>query len=173
MHGTRYISKIREDLTFEVYNLYPDYIYPGKIVSVDIKVEGEPEADKLVTVEIQTHTENELDYANFIGVSCKNGNFGFHITLLPIDEAGNPIDKGYRFRGQTTVSKHLKSGHYVPPKIAVGILATMLDTILKKIMDGNCILIILWKIYILQNTFLIPPVYLCLMQPQIKGNTIR
>ena len=120
MHGTRYISKIREDLTFEVYNLYPDYIYPGKIVSVDIKVEGEPEADKLVTVEIQTHTENELDYANYIAVSCKNGNVGFHISLLPIDEAGNPIDKGYRFRGQTTVSKHLKSGHYVPPRIAVG-----------------------------------------------------
>lgn len=120
MHGTRYISKIREDLTFEVYNLYPDYIYPGKIVSVDIKVEGEPEADKLVTVEIQTYTENELDYANYIGVSCENGNVRFHITLLPIDEAGNPIDKGYRFRGQTTVSKHLKSGHYVPPAIAVG-----------------------------------------------------
>ena len=120
MHGTRYISKIREDLTFEVYNLYPDYIYPGKIVSVDIRVEGEPEADKLVTVEIQTYTENELDYANYIGVSCENGNVRFHITLLPIDEAGNPIDKGYRFRGQTTVSKYLKSGHYVPPKIAVG-----------------------------------------------------
>lgn len=120
MHGTRYISKIREDLTFEVYNLYPDYIYPGKIVSVDIRVEGEPEADKLVTVEIQTHTENELDYGNFIGMHCKNGNFGFSILLLPIDEAGNPKDKGYRFRGQTTVSKHIKSGHYVPPKIAVG-----------------------------------------------------
>ena len=120
MHGTRYISKIREDLTFEVYNLYPDYIYPGKIVSVDIKVEGKPESDKLVTVEIQTHTENELDYANYIGVSCKNGTVGVHITLLPIDEAGNPIEKGYRFRGQTTVSKHLKSGHYVPPKITVG-----------------------------------------------------
>ena len=120
MHGTRYISKIREDLTFEVYNLYPDYIYPGKIVSVDIKVEGEPEADKLVMVEIQTYTENELDYANYIGVDCENGNFRFSILLLPIDEAGNPIDKGYRFRGQTTVSKHLKSGHYVPPQIAVG-----------------------------------------------------
>ena len=89
-------------------------------MSVDIKVEGEPQADKLVTVEIQTHTENELDYANYIGVSCENGIFRFHITLLPIDEAGNRIDKGYRFRGQTTVSKHLKSGHYVPPKIAVG-----------------------------------------------------
>ena len=121
MHGTRYISKIREDLTFEVYNLYPDYIYPGKIVSVDIKVEGEPEADKLVTVEIQTHTESELDHANYIDAQqCKNGDGMFHILLLPIDEAGNPIDKGYRFRGQTTVSKHLKSGHYVPPGITVG-----------------------------------------------------
>ena len=121
MHGTRYISKIREDLTFEVYNLYPDYIYPGKIVSVDIKVEGEPEADKLVTVEIQTYTENELDHANYIDVQhCKNGDVDFHILLLPIDEAGNTIDKGYRFRGQTTVSKHLKSGHYVPPQITVG-----------------------------------------------------
>ena len=120
MHGTRYMSKIREDLTFEVYNLYPDYIYPGKIVSVDIKVKGEPEADKLVTVEIQTHTENELDYTHSIGVNCENGNFGLSLLLLPIDEAGNPIDKGYRFRGQTTVSKHLKSGHYVPPQITVG-----------------------------------------------------
>ena len=35
MHGTRYISQIREDLTFEVYNLYPDYVYPGKIKRVE------------------------------------------------------------------------------------------------------------------------------------------
>ena len=34
MHGTRYISRIREDLTFQVYNLYPDYVYPGRIVRV-------------------------------------------------------------------------------------------------------------------------------------------
>ncbi len=37
MHGTRYISKIREDLTFEVYNLYPDYIYPGKMVKNSLR----------------------------------------------------------------------------------------------------------------------------------------
>ena len=41
MHGTRYISQIREDLTFQVYNLYPDYVYPGKIKRVEITVEGE------------------------------------------------------------------------------------------------------------------------------------
>ena len=39
MHGTRYISKIREDLTFEVYNLYPDYMYPGRIIRIDIEVD--------------------------------------------------------------------------------------------------------------------------------------
>ena len=33
-----YISRIREDLTFEVLNLYPDYDYPGKIKSVSTKV---------------------------------------------------------------------------------------------------------------------------------------
>ena len=46
MHGTRYISKIREDLTFEVYNLYPDYVYPGKIVRLNVEVMGELEEDK-------------------------------------------------------------------------------------------------------------------------------
>ena len=46
MHGTRYISKIREDLTFEVYNLWPDYVYPGRIIRINIEVTGEPESDK-------------------------------------------------------------------------------------------------------------------------------
>ena len=63
MHGTRYISIIREDLTFIVYNLYPDYVYPGEVVRVDVTVTGEPERYKQVEVEIETHTENELDYS--------------------------------------------------------------------------------------------------------------
>ena len=65
MHGTRYISKIREDLTFEVYNLWPDYVYPGRIVRVNISVEGEPEEDKRITVEIQLHKESHLDTAQY------------------------------------------------------------------------------------------------------------
>ena len=65
MHGTRYISTIREDLTFVVYNLYPDYVYPGEVVRVDVTVKGDSEGKgpKLVEVEIETHTENELDYS--------------------------------------------------------------------------------------------------------------
>ncbi|MDE0436509.1 MAG: carboxypeptidase regulatory-like domain-containing protein, partial [Bryobacterales bacterium] len=55
MQGNIYISRIREDLTFEVYNLYPDYVYPGKIRRVDIEVTGGPEEDKNVRVEIELH----------------------------------------------------------------------------------------------------------------------
>ena len=52
MHGTRYISQIREDLTFVVYNLNPDYVYPGEVVRVDVTVTGEPEGYKYVEIEI-------------------------------------------------------------------------------------------------------------------------
>ena len=77
MHGTRYISKIREDLTFEVYNLYPDYVYPGRIIRIDIQVKGEPEEDKQITVEIEIHGESDLDAAQsaYIRVFSEKGTF--------------------------------------------------------------------------------------------------
>ena len=118
MHGTRYISKIREDLTFEVYNLYPDYIYPGKIVSVDIRVEGEPEEDKEVTIELQTHTENHLDTARSLYVRSFNEGHFFDVRLSAVDEHGNYVHKSYIFRGKTTLSKHRKNGYYVPHQIS-------------------------------------------------------
>ena len=58
----------REDLTFEVYNLYPDYVYPGRIIRIDIQVEGEPEEDKLVNIEIELHKESELDAATVASI---------------------------------------------------------------------------------------------------------
>ena len=42
MHGTRYISQIRADLTFEVYNLYPDVVYPGRIIRVTYRLMASP-----------------------------------------------------------------------------------------------------------------------------------
>ena len=60
MQGNIYISKIREDLTFEVYNLYPDYVFPGKIRRVDIRVTGAPEADKTVRIEVELHALDKV-----------------------------------------------------------------------------------------------------------------
>ena len=58
MHGTRYIAQIREDLTFTVYNLFPDYTYPGKVTKIELQVEGGSEEDKLVTIRATLNSED-------------------------------------------------------------------------------------------------------------------
>ena len=121
MHGTRYISKIREDLTFEVYNLYPDYVYPGRITCVDIQVEGAPEKDKLITVEIEIHGESELDAAQtaYIRVFSDKGTFFDLAWMSPIDENGMPIASGHVLRGQATLSKYAANGYWIPDQIRI------------------------------------------------------
>ena len=120
MHGTRYISKIREDLTFQVYNLYPDYVYPGRIIRVDIQVEGEPEEDKLITVEIQLHGESELDAAQsaYIVVHSEKGTY-FDIWLSAVDANGMSVASGHILRGQATVSRYAANGYWYTDSIMI------------------------------------------------------
>ncbi len=120
MHGTRYISQIREDLTFEVYNLYPDYVYPGKIIRVDIQVEGEPEEDKRITVEIEIHGENNLDAAHgaHIRLFSERKDCPFEdIHLSPIDSNGQSVPAGHIFRGHLTLSRYAVKGYWTPDQI--------------------------------------------------------
>jgi len=53
MQGSRYISKIREDLTFEVFNLYPDYTYPGNISALKVEITGAGEDNKLLNIRVE------------------------------------------------------------------------------------------------------------------------
>ena len=121
MHGTRYISKIREDLTFEVYNLYPDYVYPGRIIRVDIQVEGEPEEDKLITVEIEIHGESELDAAQtaYIRVFSEKGTYFDLAWMQPVDANGMNITAGHILRGQAKLSKYAADGYWRPDQIRI------------------------------------------------------
>ena len=121
MHGTRYLSKIREDLTFEVYNLYPDYVYPGRIIRIDIQVEGAPEEDKLVTVEIELHRDSDLDAAQaaYIRVFSEKGTFFDLAWMSPVDANGMQVTSGYILRGQVTVSKYAVNGYWVPDQIRI------------------------------------------------------
>ena len=59
MHGTRYIAQIREDLTFTVYNLFPDYTYPGKVTKVEVNIVGGSEEDKVVTIRASLHSDSK------------------------------------------------------------------------------------------------------------------
>jgi hypothetical protein len=124
MHGTRYISKIPDHLTFEVLNLYPDYDYPGKIKRLDIKVGGKPEEDKTVTVEIElNHMEGFEDGASyaftriespfFIDVNGEKRSQFIDMYLGPVD--GN----SFILRGSVSVSKYSKTGYWTAGDIVV------------------------------------------------------
>ncbi|WP_447026266.1 hypothetical protein [Vibrio sp. B1Z05] len=78
MQGSIYLSVIRPDLTFEVLNLYPDYIYPGKINSVDISVYGAPEQKKSVEVTLGLHTSDNCSNQD----NCFDGASGAYMRLL-------------------------------------------------------------------------------------------
>ena len=126
MHGTRYISQIREDLTFQVYNLYPDYVYPGRIVRIDIQVYGEPEEDKVVNIEIELHKESELDAATsgYIRLFSPKKTY-IDIWLDPVDTQGNKIPSGHILRGYESLggqesiklSRHVPEGYWIPDQI--------------------------------------------------------
>lgn len=122
MHGSRYISQIREDLTFEVYNLYPDYVYPGRIIRVDIEVDGEPEADKEITVELEIHRENDFDsaQASHLRIFSDNGTF-FDLWLYPVgpDGRSRTVDAGHILRGHKTLSRYAANGYWGPDSITL------------------------------------------------------
>ena len=115
MHGTRYISKIREDLTFQVYNLYPDYIYPGRVVRVDVSVTGAPEEDKHITIEVELHHESELDIVSWGSINIFNEK-GIQMDgtgLRSVDETGAHVTASHILRAKTTLSKYAASGFWV------------------------------------------------------------
>ena len=115
MHGTRYISQIREDLTFEVYNLYPDYVYPGKIKQINIKVEGGPEEDKRINVELIVHRYSDLDAVGRLSIRV----FSEKGTYFDLQWRGNieTVPNGQILRSHAVLSKYAPNGYWTPDQI--------------------------------------------------------
>lgn len=109
MHGTRYMALIREDLTFMVYNLFPDYTYPGKVKKVQVNVSGEPDQDKEVTIRLTLHSVNlEMDgaagaYIRFASTTGTIHDIGFSPENDGLDSV---------LTGTTLFNKHEKSGYW-------------------------------------------------------------
>jgi hypothetical protein len=115
MHGTRYVSMIRKDLTFMVYNLFPDYNYPGKIEGVTVNVTGLPNNDKKLSIEIKLHaidsTRDGASYG-FTRISSSVGTF-FDMYLNQVN--GNP----FLLRGEISITKFAKNGYWTVNQIMV------------------------------------------------------
>ena len=109
MHGTRYIAQIREDLTFTVYNLFPDYTYPGKVTAVDIDVQGLPEEDKEITIKIKLNSKDpDIDGASFCSMRIVSSIGTF------VDIGLNPVNgkNDSTLIGKCSISKLAKSGYW-------------------------------------------------------------
>ena len=121
MHGTRYISQIREDLTFQVYNLYPDYVYPGRIIRVDVQVTGEPDQDKQITVEMEIHKTSDLDAATAAYIRVFSGKESYiDIGLHPINTNGQRINAGHILRsGTIPLSRFAAHGYWITSQITL------------------------------------------------------
>ena len=112
MHGTRYIAQIREDLTFTVYNLFPDYTYPGKVTKIEVNVVGGSEEDKVVTIRASLNSDTKdptIDGASsaYIRFASSIGTIQ-DIGLYP--ENGQAQDSV--LIGTTTFNKLVKSGYW-------------------------------------------------------------
>ena len=110
MQGNIYISQIQENLTFTVYNLYPDYVFPGKVKKLLVSVDGEPTEDKTVTVEIQLHALDKiLEGAAWARMRIfSTADTYFDLYLYP--QNGQNLDT--TLRGTYTLSKYAKSGFW-------------------------------------------------------------
>ena len=138
MEGARFVAAVREDLTFQVYNLWPRYSYPGKICRIDVRVKGAPEEDKEITVEI------ELDQGDGSAPTDASGAYfrlfsrvdtWVDVRLQPpieemkactlethaagtcvhfADQAAGGVIAGHMLRGSVPLSKHAAAGNWLP-----------------------------------------------------------
>lgn len=115
MKGSVYIAIINPALTFTVYNLFPDYNYPGKIKRTKVEVIGGATQDKTVKLEIELEVLNNA----FNGASQAQCRFTSSIGtfkdmwLVPINSSGSIL------RGEFPLPKTAKSGYWTVGQIKV------------------------------------------------------
>ena len=121
MQGNLYLSQIREDLTFQVYNLFPDYVFPGKVRRVDVAVTGGAMEDKELHVEIELHAlDRDIEGAAWASarVVSSVGTF-FELRLDPVDGNGNWIEEGTVLVGKKELNRYSKAGYWLPLQLVI------------------------------------------------------
>ena len=118
MQGNLYISLIQDTLTFKVYNLYPDYVFPGKIKKLQVSVLGDQNEDKTVTVEIELHALNSIleGASGAFTRIASTADTWVDLYLYPL-EGGATV--GTQLKGAFTLTKHAKEGYWKPTQLSL------------------------------------------------------
>lgn len=114
-NGSAYIRKIRDDLTFEVYNLYPDYDYPGQIITYSVWSTNKPFEDKEFHIRLElNHFENLNDGAvNALMRFVSNSGQIYDVWLYSTNEIGTILE------GTLKVSKFSECGFWTCTSIKI------------------------------------------------------
>ena len=121
MGGSQYILSIKEELTFEVYNINPDYVYPGSITDINVRVKGNPYEDKRVDFTMYLSGDEKVD-ASFVQfrISPINDERGTHTAQFVDVQLFAKFENGrWVLRGSTSISKYSKSGYWVTDQIVI------------------------------------------------------
>ena len=121
MQGNLFVSRIREDLTFTVYNLFPDYVYPGKVRRIDISVAGRPEEEKRIRIELELHAlDRVVEGASsaYSRIFSESGTY-FDLYLFPRDATGRSTAVGTVLVGEHTLGPTAKAGYWIPDQIKI------------------------------------------------------
>ena len=113
MGQQEYILKIDDNMTFEVYNNYPDYNYPGQIVYLRTEVKGQPTEDKQVTVTIEINTNGDPMYGAekaFIRITSADGTF-YDLWMRATDSTKSVLT------GTFTLSKYATNGYWTSDNV--------------------------------------------------------
>lgn len=160
MQGQIYVSIIRPDLTFEVLNLYPDYIYPGKINRVMVEVLGAPFDDKIVNVTIGLTGDDSCMTVE--GTPCFSGASGGYFRVF--SPVGTFVDAYFRTQNYGSLEHTLVTQLTLPDTAAAGwwtprdivIFDQVGNRRIEKIANGD----FGWRMYVNNpNADTTPPVY--------------
>ncbi len=117
MKGDFYLTQIRDDLTFEVYNLNPDYTYPGQINKITVNVSGAENEDKKVVIDLWLEDGGVFSGASGAYLRITPPDVSIHqfydIGLSPVDQSG------LHLRGEITVSKYSYCGYWYTDQITI------------------------------------------------------
>lgn len=118
-NGENYVAQVRPDLTFEVYNLCPDYIYPGKIMNTTVVIKGDDYDDKDLQVTFDLYDDGPFSGATGSRFRIIPGN-GRDYGLQHYDLGGVPIDSsGLKIRSQRTISKYSQKGYWFTDQVTL------------------------------------------------------
>ncbi|MXX60134.1 MAG: hypothetical protein F4112_11670 [Holophagales bacterium] len=121
MQGNLYLSQFREDLTFQVYNLFPDYVFPGRVRRIDVEVTGGARDDKEIRVEIELHAlDRDLEGAAWAAtrVFSSVGTY-FDLFLQPVDGNGRRVELGTVLVGTVRLSRYSKAGYWTAGQLKI------------------------------------------------------